>query len=146
MKKISSGKLKAIFKEQDSDTILRRTNVRRFVVENDIAHILTGNIILIDFDGFLQKVNPNGWEGRYQMPRLRTLKDCVRLWNEQFKRFQIDKHDMERLIQEEKITSFKHGNHWVLNYDEVVEALRKYVKTYSGHPIAKKNKRKKPTK
>ena len=101
---------------------------------------------MIDPAELMRKVNPNGWEGRYKMPRLRTLKECVRLWNERFRRWQIDRHDIERLIREGKITSFKHGNRWVLNYDEVIEALREYVKTYSGHPIARQNKRKKPTK
>ena len=141
MKKITSGKLQAIFAERDTDTILRYTNVRRFAIENGIPHILERNIILIDPAEFMRKVNPNGWEGRYEMPRLRTLKECVRLWNERFRRWQIDKHDIERLIREGKITSFKHGNRWVLNYDEVIEALREYVKTYSGHPIAKQNKK-----
>ena len=146
MKKITSGKLQAIFAERDTETILRYTNVRRFAIENGIPHILERNIILIDPAEFMRKVNPNGWEGRYEMPRLRTLKACVRLWNERFRRWQIDKHDIERLIREGKITSFKHGNRWVLNYDEVIDALREYVKTYSGHPIARQNKRKKPTK
>lgn len=146
MKKITSGKLQALFAQRDADTILRYTNVRRFAIENGIPHILERNIILIDPAEFMRKVNPNGWEGRYEMPRLRTLKECVRLWNERFRRWQIDKHDIERLIREGKITSFKHGNRWVLNYDEVIEALREYVKTYSGHPIARQNKRKKPTK
>ena len=80
------------------------------------------------------------------MPRLRTLKDCVQLWNKRFKRWQIDKHDIEWLIREEKITSFKHGNRWVLNYDEVIEVLREYVKSYSGHPIAKEKKKAKKKK
>ena len=141
MKKITSGKLQSIFAEKDADTILRYTNVRRFAIENEIPHILEHNIILIDPDEFMLKVNPNGWEGRYQMPRLRTLKDCVQLWNKRFKRWQIDKHDIERLIREEKITSFKHGNRWVLNYDEVIEALREYVKSYNGHPKAKEKRK-----
>ena len=48
MKKITSGKLQAIFAERDTDTILRYTNVRHFAIENGIPHILERNIILID--------------------------------------------------------------------------------------------------
>ncbi len=46
------------------------------------------------------------------------------------------------LIKNEKIFSFKHGNRWVLNYDEVLKELKIYVKTYKGHPNAKKKRKK----
>lgn len=141
MKKITSGKLQALFAEQDAGTMLRYTNVRRFAIENGIDHIFERNIILIDPAEFMAKVNPKNYTEHYQMPRLRTLRECVNLWNERFKRWQIDKHDIEWLIQDGKIAHHKHGNRWVLNYDEVMEALREYVKTYKGHPIAKQNKR-----
>ena len=140
MKKISSGKLQELYLEQDADTILRYTNIRRFVIANQIDHILECNIILIDPTEFMERLNPKNYTEHYQMPRLRTLKKCVELWNVRYKRWQIDKHDIEHLIQEGMITAFKHGNRWVLNCDEVFEVLRDYVKTFKGHPLAKRKK------
>ena len=138
MKKISSGKLQRLYSEQDADTILRHTNIRRFAIENHINYILEGNIILIDPIAFMEQVNPKHYVKHFQMPRLRTLRQCVSLWNVRYPRRPVDKHDMEYLIRENKITSFKHGNRWILNCDEVFEVLRKYVKNYKGHPLAKK--------
>ena len=140
MKKISSGKLQELYLEQDADTILRYTNIRRFVIANQIDHILECNIILIDPAEFIERVNPKNYTEHSQMPRLRTLKKCVELWNVRYKRWQIDKHDIEYLIQEGMVTAFKHGNRWILNCDEVFEVLRDYVKTYRGHPLAKRKK------
>ncbi len=78
----------------------------------------------------------------YEVPRLRNLRYCVNSWNKRYKRWQIDKHDIEYLIKNEKIFSFKHGNRWVLNYDEVLKELKVYVKTYKCHPNAKKKRKK----
>ena len=49
---------------------------------------------------------------------------------------------IEYLIKNGKVFSFKHGNRWVLNYDEVLNELKIYVKTYKGHPNAKKKRKK----
>ena len=140
MKKMSSGRLQALYAEQDAATILRYTNIRRFAIENQIDHIFENNIILIDPALFMERVNPKHYTTHYQCPKLRTLRQCVALWNAQYKRWQIDKHDIEHLIEEKKITAFKHGNRWLLNYEEVLEVLRGYVKTYKGHPMAKRRK------
>ena len=97
---------------------------------------------LIDIENFMRKVNPKSMSEHYEVPRLRNLRYCVNSWNKRYKRWQIDKHDIEYLIKTEKIFSFKHGNRWVLNYDEVLKELKIYVKTYKGHPNAKKNRKK----
>lgn len=143
MKKMTSGKLQAIFAKQDADTILRYTNVRRFAIENNIDHIFARNVIMINPTKFMEAVNPKCYAQHYQMPRIRTERGCVKAWNKQYKRWQIDKHDIERLIREDKISHWKHGGKWVLNYDEAEAALKEYVKTYKGHTRAKKNRHKK---
>ena len=97
---------------------------------------------LIDIENFMSKVNPKSISEHYEVPRLRNLRYCVNSWNKRYKRWQIDKHDIEYLIKNEKIFSFKHGNRWVLNYDEVLKELKVYVKTYKCHPNAKKKRKK----
>ena len=77
---------------------------------------------------------------------LRSIKKAYEIIKAQDNETSITIHTIRVWCKEGKITSFKHGNRWVLNYDEVIEALREYAKTYSGHPIARQNKRKKPTK
>ena len=73
---------------------------------------------------------------------LRSIKKAYEIIKAQDNETSITIHTIRVWCKEGEITSFKHGNRWVLNYDEVIEALREYVKTYSGHPIAKQNKRK----
>lgn len=135
---ITSGKLLKMFLAEDANTIIRRPNCRKFCLDNDIFMEIHEKAWLIDIENFMRKVNPKSMSEHYEVPRLRNLRYCINSWNKRYKRWQIDKHDIEYLIKTEKIFSFKHGNRWVLNYDEVLKELKIYVKTYKGHPNAKK--------
>ena len=139
---ITSGELQRMFLAEDANTIIRRPNCRKFCLDNDIFMEIHEKAWLIDIENFMRKVNPKSMSEHYEVPRLRNLRYCVNSWNKRYKRWQIDKHDIEYLIKNGKIFSFKHGNRWVLNYDEVLNELKIYVKTYKGHPNAKKNRKK----
>lgn len=139
---ITSGELQRMFLAEDANTIIRRPNCRKFCLDNDIFMEIHEKAWLIDIENFMSKVNPKSMSEHYEVPRLRNLRYCVNSWNKRYKRWQIDKHDIEYLIKNEKIFSFKHGNRWVLNYDEVLKELKVYVKTYKCHPNAKKKRKK----
>ena len=96
-----------------ANTIIRRPNCRKFCLDNDIFMEIHEKAWLIDIENFMRKVNPKSMSEHYEVPRLRNLRYCVNSWNKRYKRWQIDKHDIEYLIKNEKIFSFKHGNRCV---------------------------------
>ena len=56
-------------------------------------------LFIIDIENFMRKVNPKSISEHYEVPRLRNLRYCVNSWNKRYKRWQIDKHDIEYLIK-----------------------------------------------
>ena len=82
-----------------ANTIIRRPNCRKFCLDNDIFMEIHEKAWLIDIENFMRKVNPKSMSEHYEVPRLRNLRYCVNSWNKRYKRWQIDKHDIEYLIK-----------------------------------------------
>lgn len=133
MKLMTSGYLHQLFKKQDPGTIIRRNNVRKVVRDSGIKHIMTNNIILIDVDQFLSKANPYKIkEHDYVIPRLRSITTAANEWNNNRKngeRF-IHKDEIHALITKNiPVFRYKHGNRWIINYDQLEEYLKELSKT-----------------
>lgn len=88
---IPSGDLMRLFLKGDTNTIIRRPNIRRFAQENGVRHIICNGKRLIDYKEFFKKVNPRRIRRTATMPRLRCLRDCVTEINKNNCKFKIDK-------------------------------------------------------
>lgn len=137
MKYKTSGNIHRLFIKEDAGTIVTRNNVRRLCLQNNIKHLMTANIILIDEQDFIDKMNPyKVTEHIYKVPRLRNIDGCVREWNKQ-------RSKGERYIHADEISAFlkkdctvfkyKFGNRWIINYDQ----LEPYLKEISKAPSEK---------
>ena len=146
MKLMTSGYLHRLFQKEDPGTIVRRNNVRRIAKIKNIKHIMTNNIILIDVDEFLCKTNPYKiTEHVYDIPRLRTVTSAAAEWNKHRKK--------ERYIHVDEITAlfktnipvfrYRHGNRWIVNYDQLEPFLKEVAKTPSPLWIACQERAKK---
>lgn len=129
MKIATSGDILKIFKSEDSETILRTTNIRTFTKQNNIKYHIVGQIWAIDFEDFMSKINPYKNLNHYPIPRIRTIASSFKEFNKTHKT-QINNHMVERcLARNKKIPYIKYGRIWLINYDilekEIIKQLKK---------------------
>lgn len=124
---VTSGDIMRMFMEQDPKTILRRPNIRRFVIDNDIRYYVLERKWLIDYKEFFQKVNPRRVKENVVLPRIRCKRDCVELFNKENPLYIINKHVVDLCIECGHVTRFHHGNRWFVNYDELEKEILRYL-------------------
>lgn len=127
MKKSTSGEIYRAFKEVDKDTIIRRTNLRYFAKENDIDYYTTEGIWFVDFNQFLQKVNPKNIPSQQTLPRLRTKISAQREWNKKHRR-KIKHHIIDVICASGKVRVFTLGKRNIINYDELEQEIKRILK------------------
>lgn len=125
----TSGQIARLFYDADNNTIIRKPNLRRFARDSGVHfRILHKGCWLIDIDEFLNAVNPNQTDLRETMPRLRNIATSVILFNETHPQYRIDKHTVEKCMQSNTVFKTKHGNRWIINYDELEREMLNYLK------------------
>ena len=75
MRFVTSGYLQRLFTEQDKQTILRRPNIRRFVLQYKVPYEQHKKAWLIDFDAFMKTIAPKKYpvqEGISKVWRIET--------------------------------------------------------------------------
>lgn len=127
MKKITTGSIFRLFKMEDKDTILRKTNIRAFCIRKKVKHVITQNICLIDLQSFMDTVNPRHIDRHYNMPRLRTKIGAQNEWNSCHRK-KIKHHIIDQICDSEKVFVYKNGRYNVINYDELETELIKELK------------------
>ena len=101
---------------------------------------------LIDFKPFMEKVNPSKINQHYELPTMRNIRQCVRMWNNKHRRFSqiIDKHTVERCIKDKRVFAYDYGNKWIINYNQLETVIEEYFRK-TNYKI-KRLKRKKSSK
>ena len=124
---VSSGELFRLFVENDTGTIVRRPNLRRFVKSNGIHYFVNElGYWVIDGKDFLQKVNPKNISFTVKMPRMRWHDDSVRNFQRRHPNIRITLKMLEEILRTDEVFSTLNGRRWILNYDELEkEALSK---------------------
>ena len=124
---MSSGEIYRTFLCRDPDTKIRKLNIRLFVKAYDIWHFVSpSRKWVIDFNAFMEKINPRHINERVEITRLRWHDDSVR----NFKRTHPELAGASMTIAEEAFKSdnvFKtlNGHRWIINYDQLEqEAIR----------------------
>jgi len=118
---MTSGEIYRTFLRGDADTKLRKLNIRLFVKEQGIWHfVYPSRKWYIDFNAFMEKVNPRHINERVKMPRLRWHDDSVR----NFKRTHPELEGATMTVAEQAFRSdrvFKtlNGHRWIINYDQL---------------------------
>lgn len=122
MKKMTTGEIYKIFKQYDKDTVIRRTNMRYFCKKVNVKYTICQSKWLIDFNDFLNKLNPKGYTERKRLPRLRTKITAQLEWNSKHRK-KIKHHIIDKICDSGKVFVFKHGRYNIINYDELEKEL-----------------------
>lgn len=125
---ITSGELERMFLAEDERTIISRPNCRKFCLDNEIYMEIHQKAWLIDFKTFMAKVNPQKLKEHYELPKMRNIRDCVRIWNNTHRRFGkiIDKHTVERCMKDKRVFAYHHGNRWIINYNQLESVIEEF--------------------
>ena len=137
MKFVTSGDIHKMFLAEDKDTIVTRNNARRICLQNDIKHLISSNIIIIDKEDFLTKTNPYKIKQHiYSIPKLRHIRGCAKEWNSHRKKGERFIHADEIrafLKNDNKVFKYLYGNKWIVNYDQLEPHLKIISKTESPY-------------
>lgn len=127
---MSSGEIYWTFLYRDADTKLRKLNIRLFVKEHGIEFFVsTSRKWYIDFNAFMEKVNPRHINERVEIPRLRWHDDSVR----NFKRTHPELTGATMTVAEQAFRSDKvfktlNGHRWIINYDQLEQEVKSILK------------------
>lgn len=126
MKFITTGNLYKLFKENDEDTIIRMRNLRTLLNDNDFDYHRVGENYLINFEDFMQKINPQQIEHEYPIPRIRSIKSATREYNKTHKK-QISYHVVEKCIASGNVSYIKTIRYYLINYDELEKEIEQFL-------------------
>lgn len=126
---VTSGELQRMFLAEDEKTIIRRPNCRKFCLDNDIYMEIHEKAWLIEIKPFMDKINPRKMKKHYELPKMRNIRQCVRIWNNTHKRFgqMIDKHTVERCIKDKRVFAYHYGNRWIINYIQLEQVIAEFL-------------------
>ena len=143
---VTSGELQRMFLAEDKKTIIRRPNCRQFCLDNDIFMEIHDKAWLIEIKPFMAKLNPRKLKEHYDLPKMRNIRQCVKLWNNTHKRFgqMIDKHTVERCIKDKRVFAYHFGNRWIINYNQLAVVITEFFEKtdYKIRRLKRKNAKK----
>ena len=125
---VTSGELQRMFLAEDERTIITRPNCRKFCLDNDIFMEIHVKAWLIEIKPFMAKINPRKMKKHYELPKMRNIRQCVRIWNNTHKRSgqMIDKHTVERCIKDKRVFAYHYGNRWIINYIQLEQVIAEF--------------------
>ena len=131
MRITTTGNLLKLFHKYDKDTILRKRNIRKFIVDN-VKYQKCGQKFVVDGDDFMLQVNPKQIETYYPIPRIRTITSAVKEFNKTHTQ-QINIHIIEKCLAENKgISYYKGARLYLINYDELEKEIIKQLRKRKG--------------
>lgn len=122
---MSSGEIYRTFLYRDADTKLRKLNIRLFVKEHGIEYFVsTSRKWYIDFNAFMEKINPRHINARVEIPQLRWHDDSVR----NFKRTHPELTGAtitvaEQAFKSDRVFKTLNGHRWIINYDQLEQEV-----------------------
>ncbi len=127
MKMKTSGQIYRLIKEIDEDTVIRRLNMRQYVQKNNLKHIITQNKWLIDYEDFINSLNPTHIQEAQKFPRMRSKKTAMEEWNKSHRK-KIKHHIVDKICSSGRIFVYHNGRHNVINYDQLEQELIRILK------------------
>ena len=94
----------------------------------------------------MEKVNPSRISKHYDLPIMRNIRQCVRMWNNKHRRFSqiIDKHTVERFLKDKRVFAYNYGNRLIIDYSQLEIVIEEFFRK-TNYKI-RRLKRKKSTK
>lgn len=121
---MTSGEIWRTFLERDADTKIRKLNIRLFVKEQNIWHFVSpSRKWVIDFNEFMEKVNPRHINERVEMPRLRWHDDSVRNFKKTHPDLPVTMAIAEQAFKSYRVFKTLNGHRWIINYDQLEQEV-----------------------
>ena len=115
-----SGEIWRAFLAADSDTIIRKLNLRLFIKEQGAWYFVSSlGHWLIDSDELMYRLNPRGVDCRANMPRLRWHDDTVRGFKKTHQNLPVTMSIVENALKSDNVFKIKNGHRWIINYDQL---------------------------
>lgn len=125
---MTSGEIYRTFLCRDPDTKIRKLNIRLFVKEQNIWYFISPTRKwLIDFNAFMEKVNPHHINERVEIPRLRWHDDSVRNFKRTHPELSVTMTIAEQAFKSDRVFKTLNGHRWIINYDQLEQEVLRII-------------------
>lgn len=123
-----SGEIWRMFQAEDSETKVRKLNLRLFVKEQGIWYFTSSvGHWVIDMDELMYKLNPRGVACSFDMPRLRWHDETVRRFRWLHQDIPVTISIVEKAFQSDNVFKIQNGHRWIINYDQLEREVYKIL-------------------
>lgn len=127
MRFVTSGYIQRLFAEQDKQTILRRPNIRRFVLQYNVPCEQHKKAWLIDFDAFMKAIAPKKFLVQEGIPKVRRIENALKEYNASHEQ-KATMDDVKACLKSGNVFYYSYWGKTIVNYDELEMELKKYIK------------------
>lgn len=127
MRFVTSGYLQRLFAEQDKETILRRPNIRRFVLQYNVPYEQHKKAWLIDFDAFMKAIAPKKYPVQEGVPKVRRIENALKEYNSSHKQ-NATMDDVKACLKSGNVFYYSYRGRTIVNYDEIEIELRNHIR------------------
>ncbi len=118
MRFVTSGYLQRLFAEQDKETILRRPNIRRFVLQYNVPCEQHKKAWLINFDAFMKAIAPKKYPVQEGIPKVRRIENALKEYNATHKQ-KVTIEDVKACLKGGNVFNCSYWDRILVNYDEL---------------------------
>lgn len=127
MRFVTSGYLQRLFAEQDKETILRRPNIRCFVLQYNVPCEQHKKAWLIDFGAFMKAIAPKKYPVQEGIPKVRRIENALKEYNASHKQ-KATMDDVKACLKSGNVFYYSYRGRTIVNYDELEIELRKLIR------------------
>lgn len=118
MRFVTSGYLQRLFAEQDKKTILRRPNIRCFVLQYNVPCEQHKKAWLIDFNAFMKAIAPKKYPVQEGVPKVRRIENALKEYNATHKQ-KVTIEDVKACLKGGNVFNCSYWDRILVNYDEL---------------------------
>lgn len=118
MRFVTSGYLQRLFAEQDKETILRRPNIRRFVLQYNVPCEQHKKAWLIDFNAFMKAIAPKKYPVQEGVPKVRKIENALKEFNAAHKQ-KATMDDVNACLKSGNVFYYCYRGRTIVNYEEL---------------------------
>lgn len=128
MRFVTSGYLQRLFTEQDKETILRRPNIRRFVLQYNVPCEQHTKAWLIDFNAFMKAIASKKFLAQEGIPKVRRIENALKEFNVAYKQ-KATMDDVKACLKSGNVFYYSYRGRTIVNYEELEIELKKYSRS-----------------
>ena len=128
MRFVTSGYLQRLFAEQDKQSILRRPNIRRFVLQYNVPCEQHKKAWLIDFDAFMKAIAPKKYPVQEGVPKVQRIENALKEYNSSHKQ-KATMDDVKACLKSGNVFYYSYRGRTIVNYEELEIELKKYSRS-----------------